>query len=146
MSGYIAKRRTETKHVTNPLIHVAVFAASGMILLTALLFFSAFLALQKDWSGKILTVSAYICCAVSAFLCGFFCAKTAANRKALFGIVSSLPMLLLLAVFCFAFYGKVGSGFAVCSILIPLCAALGSVLTVRRKKTKRKYKKIGAVR
>ena len=146
MSGYIAKRRTETKRTSKPLIRVAIITVSGMMLLTALLFLTAFLALQKDWSGKSLTASAYICCTVSAFLCGFFGARTAESRKALFGIISSLPTLLLLAALCFAFYGKVGSGFAVCSILIPLFAALGSVLAVRRKKTKRKYKKIGAVR
>ena len=142
MSGHSVRNKASTRSAA---IQVALFAFVGAALWTVLLFLSAFFALQKDWNGIALTAAAYVCCALSAFLCSFLCAKTVSNRKALYGMLSAMPTLLLLAVLCFALYGKIGTGFGVACLIVLLCAALGSVLAVWRK-TKKRYKKIGAVR
>ena len=136
-------RRLQKKH--SAIVHVIIFSVIGAALWTAMLFLAAFLALQKDWNSTALTVSAYVCCALSAFACSFCCAKSAPERKALQGILSALPTLLLLAVLCLTMHNGIGGGFGVACLLIILCAALGGLLAIRRK-TKKRYKKIGAVR
>ena len=135
MSGHRNSHKPQSNSVA---VSVGLFALLGLVCLTALLFLTAWLALQKDLPGNFLTAGAYLCCAIPALVCGFVCAKTVRKRKALFGILSALPMLLLLAILCFAFYGKIGAGLGIACVIVVLCSAVGSILAVRKKK-KRKY-------
>ena len=138
-------RHSPSSGIASTAARVGLFAAVGAVLWTALMFFAAFLALQNDWNGTALTVCAYICCALAAFLCSFLCAKTVQRRKALFGMTSALPILLLILILCIVLYGKTGVGFGIACLLVLCFSALGGFLAVKRK-SKKRYKKLGAVR
>ena len=138
-------RRSPSSGIASTAARVGLFAAVGAVLWTALMFLAAFLALQNDWNSTALTACAYVCCALAAFLCSFLCAKSVQKRKALLGIASSLPILLLILVMCIVLYGKTGVGFGIACLLVLCFSALGGFLAVRRK-TKKRYKKLGAVR
>ena len=143
MSGRSVKHTFSSKSA--PILRVGLMSGFGLILLTGFLFLASWIALRNDWSTAILPAAAYICCGLSAFLCSFVCAKSISARKALFGILCTLPILILLLILCLTLYGKIGTGFAIAALVVLASAALGSIVAVRRK-TKKTYKKIGAVR
>lgn len=108
----------------------------GMVLLTALLFLAAFVCLRTDASDRVLPLSAYLCCAVSAFPAGCLAAKSVGKSGLLCGLFAAVPLCLLLLILCLALYGSVGTGFLIGCALLLFFGALGgiAVLNLRHKR------------
>ena len=137
MTGKAGKsRRPERSDGKTKIVRLVLTAAAGAALLTCLLFLAAAVCLHTDASGWALPLSAYLCCAVSAFPIGCIAAKTVGKSGLLCGLLASLPQCLLLLILCLSMYGSVGSGFPVGTALLLLFGALGGIAArnVRRKK------------
>ena len=117
----------------------ALISLCGMTLLTGLLFLTAVICLQKDASGPVLTLAAYLCCAVSAFPVGCFAAKAVGKSGLLCGLVCALPLCVLLLILCLALYGSVGTGFLIGCALLLLFGALGGIMILNLRR-KRRYR------
>lgn len=132
-----SRRKAEHADSKTKLGKLALASLSGMLLLTGLLFLSAVISLQRDASGWVLPLEAYLCCAVSAFPAGCFAAKAVGKSGLLCGLAAALPLCLLLLILCLALYGSVGIGFLIGSALLLVFGALGGIVILNLRHRKR---------
>ena len=133
------KRRAERSDSKTALGRLLIVSLAGMALLTGLLFLAAAICLRKDASGWMLPLSAYLCCALSAFPAGCFAAKAVGSNALLCGLLCALPLCVLLLVLSLALYGTLGTGFLIGSALLLFFGALGGI-TVSNLRHKRRYR------
>lgn len=121
-------------------MRIGLIAVPGMLCTVLLLFAAAFTALHNDWGSIPLHICAYASCGIPALLCGIFAARSVARHKALCGVLSAVPILLLTGALSLIQYGKVGAGWGYAALTVLLCALLGAFLAVRTRSKKRKIK------
>ena len=117
----------------------ALIALSGMALLTGSLFLAAAVCLHRDVPDRVLPLAAYLCCAVSAFPVGCAAARAVGKSGLLCGLLSALPLCVLLLVLCLVLYGSVGAGYLIGCALLLFFGALGGV-TVLNLRHRRRYR------
>lgn len=133
--GY--KRRTERSARRTKLGTLALISLGGMLLFIGLLFLAAFICLRRDASGWFLPLCAYACCAVSAFPVGYITAKYIGKSGLLCGLLSSLPLCILLLILCLSLYGTAGSGLLIGTALMLLSGTFGGVTALHLRHRKR---------
>ena len=130
------KRTAERSDGKRMIKKVAAAAGIGAVLFMCLMFLVSFICLRMDTFGWILPAAAYLCCVLSAFPCGCIASRSVGKSGMLCGLLSSIPLCVLLLILCLALYGSVASGYWIAVGLSLSFGALGGIaaLNIRRKR------------
>ena len=136
MASIVRKHNAKTES-TAVYKHLGIAAGVGNALLAGFLLIAALVCLRMDISGSILSVPAYLCCALASFPAGFLAGKQIRKSGMLFGVISGVPICAALTVLALIFNHSAGKGLAVGCLLILLFAAAGGICGVNLRHRRR---------
>lgn len=134
----------DTKWMNTRLYHrlksvlIGVFSGEIATMVTLLLF--AFLMLRMDIPLYLADTMIVLAGSVGGFLSGFICGYLLREKGLIFGAVCGGVQILILLFFSFGIHSEISPLFLVAKFAaILLCATLGGILGVNKKKKRVRY-------
>ena len=141
-----AKNKRKIKSPTNEIseskqFSIAVlkgFAVGAAALFMILSIFSLTMV-KFDYSEKSVPIMAITSAVLSAFIAGFWSAKCIKKKGLMIGVVTSLPLAVIMITFVIVASGGAIGSLAVTTVMLMICfSALGGIMSVNTKSKKPK--------
>ena len=119
---------------TSPIIKILIGSVIGAVLMILLFLGASGLILSKDLKGTPVHLLAFLCLALSGLLTGFITVKQIKISGLLYGLLSGLPLGLLLTILTISIGGTLGTNFIFGILTLLITSAIGGILSVNLKR------------
>ena len=121
--------RESKNSVPSAILKVIVSSLIGCVLMIILFFSASALIFSKD-----LTALSFICAGLSGFVTGFIAVRRVKISGLLYGLLSGIPLCLLLMVLTLSISATVSINFLYAVIIILISSAFGGITAVNIKR------------
>lgn len=136
-----AKNKRKTKSPANEISESKQFSMAvlkGFTVGTAALFIIlsifSLIMVKFDYSEKSVPIMALISALLASFIAGFWSAKCIRKKGLMIGVVTSLPLAVVMITFVIVANGGAVGSLAVTTVMLMICfSALGGIMSVNTK-------------
>ncbi|MBQ3151798.1 MAG: TIGR04086 family membrane protein [Clostridia bacterium] len=126
--------RESKNSVPSAILKVIVSSLIGCVLMIILFFSASALIFSKDLNGGFITALSFICAGLSGFVTGFIAVRRVKISGLLYGLLSGIPLCLLLMVLTLSISATVSINFLYAVIIILISSAFGGITAVNIKR------------
>ena len=127
------KIKNKTKS-NSPIIKILIGTAIGSVLMIVMFLGASGLILSRDLKGTSVAFLAFLCLIFSGLITGFITVKQIKISGLLYGLLSGLPLCLLLMILTISFGGRLGTNFIFGVLTLLFASAIGGILSVNLKR------------